>query len=55
MNGYPGGGRCIGHNLNGEFVPLDKCVERGIMTKERYDAIVKANYDAEHDKTVYEN
>ena len=37
----------IGRNVNGEFVPLDKLVERGLMTKERYEAQVKANEESE--------
>ena len=26
-----------------EIVPLDKCVERGLMTKEEYDECVRVN------------
>ena len=26
-----------------EIVPLDKCVERGLMTQERYEEIVRSN------------
>ena len=54
MNTCPGGGQMIGRNVNGEFIPLEDCVKRGVMTQADYEKIVKANLVAATDKTPYE-
>lgn len=43
MNACPVGAICTGQMVNGEFIPLEMCVERGIMTKEEYDIITMLN------------
>ncbi|MDR3282695.1 MAG: hypothetical protein LBS92_03695 [Candidatus Methanoplasma sp.] len=47
MNDDPGHGRAIGMYdfKTGEIVPLSKCVERGLLTKEEAEADMKRNID----------
>ena len=45
------GSTVSGHaDADGKFVPLDQCVERGLMTQERYEELVAwNNRDIEED------
>ncbi|MDR3282955.1 MAG: hypothetical protein LBS92_05025 [Candidatus Methanoplasma sp.] len=45
MNADPMFAPCVGMYdfKKKEDVPLDKCVERGLMTQERYEEIVRSN------------
>ena len=45
MNADPGYADIIGmyDEIAEEVVPLDKCVERGLMTQEEYDEAVRLN------------